>query len=73
MASVIDIFACIVQGLLPYGAQVLLIIGYSKNKINYVDMLSHSYYLGLLFLMVVGSMFWGRSRNKVLSTKSSNV
>jgi Na+/H+ antiporter NhaC len=67
MASVIDIFACIVQGLLPYGAQVLLIIGYSKNKINYVDMLSHSYYLGLLFLMVVGSMFWGRSRNVVSS------
>ena len=70
MASVIDIFACIVQGLLPYGAQVLLIIGYSKNKINYVDMLSHSYYLGLLFLMVVGSMFWGRSRNLVPSIGS---
>tara|TARA_R100001369_G_scaffold20091_3_gene36958 strand:- start:35005 stop:36354 length:1350 start_codon:yes stop_codon:yes gene_type:complete len=50
VASVLDIFACIVQGLLPYGAQVLIILSLSEGKINYMDLVSNVWYLWLLLI-----------------------
>ncbi|WP_165748407.1 Na+/H+ antiporter NhaC family protein [Cellulophaga sp. Z1A5H] len=52
-ASILDIFACIIQGLLPYGAQVLMILSFSKGKIDYLDLVSNTWYLLLLFLYTV--------------------
>ncbi|MEP2238424.1 MAG: Na+/H+ antiporter NhaC family protein [Maribacter sp.] len=49
-ASILDIFACIFQGLLPYGAQVLMILSFSKGKIDYLDLVSNTWYLLLLFV-----------------------
>ncbi|WP_299317205.1 Na+/H+ antiporter NhaC family protein [uncultured Maribacter sp.] len=49
-ASILDIFACIFQGLLPYGAQVLMILSFSKGKIDYLDLVSNTWYLLLLFI-----------------------
>lgn len=49
-ASILDIFACIVQGLLPYGAQVLMILSFSKGKINYLDLMGNTWYLLLLLV-----------------------
>ncbi|MEH6659880.1 Na+/H+ antiporter NhaC family protein [Leeuwenhoekiella marinoflava] len=49
-ASILDIFACIVQGLLPYGAQVLMILSFSKGRINYVDLVTNTWYLLLLLV-----------------------
>jgi len=49
-ASILDIFACIFQGLLPYGAQVLMILSFSKGKIDYLDLVSNTWYLVLLFI-----------------------
>ena len=49
-ASILDIFACIVQGLLPYGAQVLMILSFSKGRINYVDLMTNTWYLLLLLV-----------------------
>ena len=49
-ASILDIFACIFQGLLPYGAQVLMILSFSKGKIDYLDLVSNTWYLLLLFM-----------------------
>ena len=49
-ASILDIFACIFQGLLPYGAQVLMILSFSKGKIDYIDLVSNTWYLLLLFI-----------------------
>ncbi|TDU40109.1 Na+/H+ antiporter NhaC [Gelidibacter sediminis] len=48
-ASTLDIFACITQGLLPYGAQVLMILSFANGKISYVDLVGNSWYLLLLF------------------------
>lgn len=59
-ASVLDIFSCIVQGLIPYGAQVLILIGLSENKIDYWRLISHTWYLYFLFIFVVGYIFFSR-------------
>ncbi|MBU2938524.1 Na+/H+ antiporter NhaC family protein [Lacinutrix sp. C3R15] len=52
-ASILDIFACIVQGILPYGAQVLMILSFSEGKIDYVDLVSNTWYLLLLFIYTI--------------------
>ena len=51
-ASILDIFSCIVQGILPYGAQVLILIKLSENKVNYLEMLKNAWYLYFLFIFV---------------------
>ncbi|AEE20620.1 Na+/H+ antiporter NhaC family protein [Dokdonia sp. 4H-3-7-5] len=52
-ASILDIFACIFQGLLPYGAQVLMILSFSKGNINYLDLVGNTWYLLLLFVVTI--------------------
>ncbi|RXG23451.1 Na+/H+ antiporter NhaC family protein [Leeuwenhoekiella aequorea] len=49
-ASILDIFACIIQGLLPYGAQVLMILSFAKGTLNYLDLMANTWYLLLLLL-----------------------
>lgn len=50
-ASVMDIFSCIVQGLIPYGAQALLIA--STFAISPVDAISHAWYCMVLAVVAV--------------------
>ncbi|WP_379953166.1 Na+/H+ antiporter NhaC family protein [Dokdonia sp. R78006] len=52
-ASILDIFACIFQGLLPYGAQVLMILSFSEGNINYLDLVANTLYLLLLFIVTI--------------------
>ncbi len=54
-ASLLDIFACINQGLLPYGAQALL-LGTTLG-ISPVAVVSHAFYPMILFF-VAGFAFW---------------
>ena len=54
-ASILDIYACISQGLLPYGAQALL-LG-ATLKISPVDVVLSSFYPMVLFF-VGGYAFW---------------
>ena len=53
LASFMDIYACIAQGIIPYGAQVLLILSLSDN-FGYLDLLKNSWYLLFLFLITSG-------------------
>ena len=50
-ASILDIFSCVVQGILPYGAQVLL-LG-SVFKLSPLEIISHSYYCLILALVAL--------------------
>ncbi|MCM4166339.1 Malate-2H(+)/Na(+)-lactate antiporter [Arenibacter antarcticus] len=52
-ASILDIFACISQGLLPYGAQVLMILSLSKGRLDYLDLISNTWYLYILFMWTI--------------------
>ena len=48
VASVLDIFACVVQGILPYGAQVLLLLSYANGKMGYFELVLNAWYIWLL-------------------------
>ncbi|MBJ6116569.1 Na+/H+ antiporter NhaC family protein [Pontibacter sp. BT310] len=52
-AAILDIFACIVQGLLPYGAQILIMLSFTKGKISYLEVLTYAWYLYLLLFFTV--------------------
>jgi Na+/H+ antiporter NhaC len=49
-ATILDIFSCIIQGILPYGAQVLLILSFANGKLDFLDILGNAWYH--LFLMI---------------------
>ncbi|WP_434359342.1 Na+/H+ antiporter NhaC family protein [Parasalinivibrio latis] len=54
-ASLLDIFSCVVQGILPYGAQALL-LG-SSFGLSPLQVVSHSYYCFLLAIAAVIAVF----------------
>ena len=54
-ASLLDIFACINQGLLPYGAQALL-LG-ATLSISPIEVVSHAFY-PMILLVVASIAFW---------------
>ncbi|WP_206486378.1 Na+/H+ antiporter NhaC family protein [Thalassotalea sp. G2M2-11] len=58
-ASLLDIFACINQGLLPYGAQALL-LG-TTLKISPIEVVSSAYY-PMILLFVASFAFWRLTR-----------
>lgn len=60
-ASLLDVFACINQGLLPYGAQALL-LGATLH-ISPLAVVSHAYYPMILFF-VAGISFWRLTRKE---------
>lgn len=57
-ASVLDIFACVVQGVLPYGAQILLAA--SLAAVSPLALAGSAYYCWLLALSAIGFMLWPR-------------
>ncbi|SIS88163.1 Na+/H+ antiporter NhaC [Kaistella chaponensis] len=61
-ASILDIFACYVQGIITYGAQILILISLSNFKMSYTDLILNSFYLHLLLVITLISIFF-RSKN----------
>lgn len=64
VASILDIFACIVQGILPYGAQLLILLSFTSGSIDYFDLVKHSYYFGLLFVVTILYMLFVRKNSQ---------
>lgn len=62
-ASILDIYACICQGILPYGAQALL-LG-ATLKISPVEVVLNAYYPMILFF-VGGYAFWRATKSPVI-------
>ncbi|MHC5201669.1 Na+/H+ antiporter NhaC family protein [Myroides sp. LJL119] len=60
VASILDIFACVVQGILPYGAQVLILLSFTNGKLGYLDLLVNSFYIGILLVVTVVFMLFIR-------------
>ena len=69
-ASVLDIFACYVQGIIPYGAQILILISLSNFKMSYSDLVLNSFYLHLLLVITLGSIIF-KSTKKLTFSKST--
>ena len=64
-----DIFACVVQGLLPYGAQCLIILSLTKGRIDYLDLIGNAWYL---WLLLIGTLLFINfiSKPKMENTKA---
>jgi Na+/H+ antiporter NhaC len=61
-ASLLDITSCTVQGLLPYGAQLMM--ASSIAKITAVSIVPHLYYPMLMGVMVLCSIFISRKKKQ---------
>ncbi|ANP78708.1 sodium:proton antiporter [Vibrio crassostreae 9CS106] len=62
-ASLLDIFSCVIQGVLPYGAQVLL-LG-SVFNLSPLEIVSNSYYCFALAIVAVVAVFIKHPARKV--------
>lgn len=68
-AAILDIFSCIVQGILPYGAQVLLILNFAKGRLDVIDLIANAWYIYILLiftLIAIYSKTWNKRIDKFL-------
>lgn len=56
-ATIMDIFACIIQGLLPFGAQVLLLLSYEGTNLTYGQIFYSSFYLYILLFFTILAIY----------------
>ncbi|MCG8529744.1 MAG: Na+/H+ antiporter NhaC family protein [Desulfovibrionales bacterium] len=61
-ASLLDIFSCVVQGLVPYAAQVLL--AGSLAKISPIDVAANNWYCFILAFAGVAAIYYGKPSEK---------
>lgn len=61
-ASVLDIFACVTQGVLPYGAQILLAA--SLSKVSPLQLVGNVHYSWLLGAVTIVAMLWPSRKAK---------
>lgn len=66
-ASIMDISACVIQGILPYGAQMLLAA--SLSGLSPLDLVTAVVYCWCLGLVMMGSIIWGRPSGKIELTR----
>ena len=70
-ASFLDIFSCIMQGFIPYGAQFLLIASLTKNAVNPTSMIPYNWYLIILGIMSLISVVFP-SYNRIVCKREWN-
>ncbi len=56
-SALLDIFACIWQGIIPYGAQMLIMLKFTEGSIGFSMMFPYLWYQGLLALLAILSIF----------------
>ncbi|MGH1451264.1 MAG: Na+/H+ antiporter NhaC family protein [Pseudomonadaceae bacterium] len=64
-ASLLDIFSCVIQGLIPYGAQILL--AGSLASISPLALVGQVYYCWLLAAVAIAAIIFGFPRPKLAS------
>lgn len=57
-AAILDIFSCIFQGLIPYGAQMLILLGFTAGKVSPLDVIPLLWYQLLLFIFTAIFIFF---------------
>lgn len=66
IASILDTGSCIIQGIIPYGAQLLMAVSLTKAQgveLSPLALISCLYYQGLLFIAVILSIILTRKRD----------
>ena len=67
VASILDTFSCIVQGVIPYGAQLLM--GAALASISPVQIIPHLYYPYALFFFAMAAIFIPRLAGRRVRSK----
>lgn len=57
-AALLDIFSCVFQGLLPYGAQILLLLSFAEGRFSFLDLISNAWYLLILPVVAITTILW---------------
>ena len=52
-AAILDIFSCIFQGLLPYGAQMLILLNFAQEKVSPLELIPLLWYQIFLFIFTI--------------------
>lgn len=60
VASLLDIFSCLVQGLIPHGGQVMLCM--SLTGLSPAEIIPHAYYIYILFAVTMATIIFGFMR-----------
>jgi len=55
-AAILDIFSCIAQGFIPYGAQMLILVGFAGGKVSPFQVMPLLWYQQLLLISVIISI-----------------
>lgn len=57
-ASLLDIFSCVVQGIIPYGAQLLIAAGLTAGAVSPLGIIPFMWYNGLLAIFALLSIYF---------------
>ncbi|MGL6025280.1 MAG: Na+/H+ antiporter NhaC family protein, partial [Cetobacterium sp.] len=57
-ASVLDIFSCIIQGMIPYGAQMLIMLSFAGGKVSPFEIIPLLWYQMILGIITIGYIFY---------------
>ena len=57
VAGILGTFSCIAQGIIPYGAQMLILIGFTKGALTPFDVISLLWYQQILLVLTCISVF----------------
>ena len=63
VASILDTFSCIMQGIIPYGAQMLM--GAALASVSSVDIIPYLYYPYILAIFAIGNIIFRKSKNNI--------
>lgn len=66
-AAILDIFSCIFQGLIPYGAQMLILLGFTAGKVSPLDVIPLLWYQLLLFIFTAIFIFFSINEKIIMS------
>jgi Na+/H+ antiporter NhaC len=63
VASILDTFSCIMQGIIPYGAQMLM--GAALASVSSVDIIPYLYYPYILAIFAIGNIIFRKGKNSI--------
>ena len=66
-AAILDIFSCIAQGAIPYGAQMLILLGFAKHNVSPTSLIPLLWYQMLLGVFTIAYILTPTVSSKVLA------
>lgn len=70
-AAVLDIFSCVMQGIIPYGAQMLILLGFANDLVSPTELIPLLWYQILLVIFSIIYIVFPKISDKVLSALDS--